>query len=345
MRSPTIAVVLVHYYTPDLVVRAVAALQRDLSGPVEWVVVDNGNDERGRRILAELPVRIIDPGGNLGYAGGVNAGMAATRAEVALVMNPDVEVVPGCVAALSAQLKGRQVGVAGPRFYWDESCRFLLPPGEIRSRRAEWTAARGGERARRAWRRHARRHWEAGEAISSHALSGSLLAIRRDAWDDVGPFDEGFRLYFEETDWLLRARQRGWDARFVPTARAVHFYNQSAGREAEARNWFEESARRFRRKHYGRWFAWSLESFARTTTAASAQKVEECGLDLTPFHFPLWVELSPRREGFPAAGEWLASPVSRWQIPGEVHRRWQGGPLFARLVEPNGRELGCWQAA
>lgn len=340
MRRAT-AVVLVHYHTPELVARAVAALQRELPGPAEWVVVDNGNDERGRAILAGLPVRVVDPGRNLGYAGGVNAGMAATRAEVVLVMNPDVEVLPGCVAALSAELEGRRTAVAGPQFYWDEGHRFLLPPGEIRNRRAEWIAARGGLRARQAWRRHARRHWEAREPLSSPALSGSLLALRRDAWNDVGPFDEAYRLYFEETDWLLRARKRGWDARFVPAARAVHFYNQSAGREGEARRWFEESASRFRRRHYGRWFARCLETFAPRSVDPGT---EIDGENLDRFRFPLWIELSPRREGFPAAGEWLASSVFRWELPEAVRRQWQGGPLFARLVEPGGRELGWWQA-
>lgn len=339
---PALAVVLVHYHTPELVARAVAALQRELPEPAEWVVVDNGNDERGRQLLAGLPVRVIDPGRNLGYAGGVNAGMAVTRAEIALVMNPDVEVLPGCIGALSAQLESRRIGAAGPLFYWDEGCRFLLPPGEIRSRRAEWIAARGGVRARQAWRRHARSHWEAREPLSSPALSGSLLAIRRDAWSDIGPFDEGYRLYFEETDWLLRARKRGWDARFVPAARAVHFYNQSAGREAEARRWFEESASRFRRRHYGRWFARCLETLASRSVNPGPEIDEE---NLARFRFPLWLELSPRREGFPAAGEWLAEPVSSWQLPDEVRRQWQGGPLFARLVEPGGRELGWWQAA
>ena len=156
-------------------------------------------------------------------------------------MNPDVLVLPGCLPALLAALRAG-AAVAGPRFYWDRGRRLLLPPAELRTRREELlrllAGKRGGwaARARRRWRRHARRHWEAREPLPSHALSGSLLALRRSAWEAVGPFDEGFRLFFEETDWLLRARRQGLAGRYVPAAEAVHLYSQSAAPRAARRS-------------------------------------------------------------------------------------------------------------
>ena len=345
-----LAIVLVHYHTPELLAESVAALRADLAAAgreAEWLLVDNGSDEAGRALLATLPVTRLDPGRNVGYAGGVNRGVAATRGDVVFLMNPDVLVLPGCAAALLQEI-GRGAAIAGPRFFWDRGRRLVLPPAEVRTRRAEVAALlarRGGRwaaRARRSWRRHARRHWEAERPLASHALSGSLLAVRRSAWERVGLFDEGYPLYFEETDWLLRARRHGLAARYVPAAQAVHLYGRSAAREPRSREWFEESACRFRRRHYGPWFEPFLARLDRRTGETPIPApAPAAGLDLASFagELPLWVEVSPNLGGFPAAAELVRSPAARWTLPEEIRSRWEGSPLAARVVDRRGREL------
>jgi GT2 family glycosyltransferase len=347
-----LAIVLVHYHTPELAADAVAALRADLAAcgrEAEWVLVDNGSDEAGRARLDTLPVTRLDPGRNLGYAGGVNLGVASTQGEVVFLMNPDVLVLPGCAAALLTEIE-RGAAIAGPRFYWDRGRRLVLPPAEVRTRRAEIAALlarRGGgwaARARHAWRRHARRHWEAERPLASHALSGSLLAVRRSAWERVGPFDERYPLYFEETDWLLRARCRGLAARYVPAGQAVHLYGRSAAREPRSRAWFEESARRFRRRHYGAWFEPLLRRLDRGPGKEPVPRpAPAAGLDLTAFgdEFPLWIEVSPNPAGFPAAAELLRLPAGRWTLPEEIRRRWEAGDLAVRVVDRRGRELAA----
>jgi N-acetylglucosaminyl-diphospho-decaprenol L-rhamnosyltransferase len=347
-----LAVILVHYHTPDLAVAAVEALQAGTAGlDVEWLLVDNGSDEAGVAILKSLPVRRIDPGANLGYAGGVNLGVAESTAEAVVLMNPDVLVLPGCVPALLDSLR-EGAAVAGPRFYWDHGRRLVQPPSEIRSRHAELAALlanrspRFAARARRSWRRHARRHWQARSPLPSYALSGSLLAVRRSAWNEVGPFDEGFRLYFEETDWLLRAEQKGLSARYVPGAEAVHLYSQSADREPKAQQWFEESADRFRRRHYGDWFVRVLEGVAngltRTGTRTDTLPVlsaEGLRLPADCSAYPLWVEVSPNPAGFPAAAELLTEPpAGPWRLPAEIEAR-VGTGLTVQMTDGEGREI------
>ncbi len=354
-----LAVILVHYHTPELAAAAVEALRADLAGTaleleVEWLLIDNGSDEAGRARLAALPVERIDPGENLGYAGGVNLGVARSRSELLVLMNPDVLVLPGCLPALiEALLAG--AAVAGPRFYWDRERRLMQPPAEVRTRREELlrllAGKRGGwaARARRRWRRHARRHWEARGPLPSHALSGSLLALRRSAWEAVGPFDEGYRLYFEETDWLLRARRKGLAGRYVPAAEAVHLYGQSARREPQAAAWFEESARRFRRRHYGGWFVALLAGLDRLLPAARPAvapplPAEAFSLPAEPAAYPLWIEVSPGPAGFPAAAERLAGidrgRRGRWELPAEILERMSGAELTVQSVAADGRETG-----
>lgn len=321
-----LAVILVHYHTPALAAEAVEALRADLQGiEAELLLVDNGSDAEGRALLESLPVQRIDPGTNLGYAGGVNLGVARSTAEAVIVMNPDVLVLPGCVPALLDRL-GSGASVAGPAFYWDRGRRMLLPPAEERTRRSELLSRIAPDRACRRWRRHARRHWEARSPLPSFSLSGSLLAIRRDAWD---PFDEGYRLFFEETDWLLRVERRGLRSEYVPGAEAVHLYNRSAVREPRSQQWFEESARRFRERHYGAWFARLLERLPAAKPRELPAALGE-GIDLSGFRFPLWVEVSPNPAGFPAAAERLERPPEGfWRLPEEI----DFAGLWVRVLE------------
>jgi N-acetylglucosaminyl-diphospho-decaprenol L-rhamnosyltransferase len=347
-----LAIVIVHYHTPVLAAEAVAALSADLAGAglaADLLLVDNGSDAAGRELLERLPVRRLDPGENLGYAGGVNLGVAqAPEAEAIVLMNPDVLVRPGCLAALLAELEAG-AEIAGPRAYWDRGRQLVLPPAEARSRRGELLhllAGRGevwAARARRRWRRHARRHWEAERPIPSHELSGSLLALRRSAWERVGPFDPGYRLFFEETDWLLRARRAGLPARYVPAAQAIHLYNQSGALEPRSRPWFETSAERFRRRHYGVWFPPVLRGLSRLPAGKPPGPPEPFapgGLDLSSLGpFPLWVEVSPNPLGFPAAAHRVESAEGRWRLPPEIAAQFPGGGLFVRVTDGHGREL------
>ncbi len=356
-----LAIVLVHYDTPRLAADAVRSLRDDVhrSGVrASFLIVDNGSDAAGAEMLRALDVPVIAPGRNLGYAGGVNLGVSRMQAPFVIIMNPDVFVRPGCIAALCGALR-EGAAAAGPRFCWDEAGRLLLPPTERRDVTSAALARLGvrGPRwaraARRRWRRHARRHWLAREPLPSHALSGALLAFRRDAWDAIGPFDEGFRLYFEETDWLMRLARSGRPARYVPAARARHTYNQSARRQPEADAWFAASARRFDDRYFGRAARWlrrlervadSPEGRAYTDPRIRAARVDADGaaVDVSPITAtsaaPLWIELSSGPAGYPAAAECLADGQPTWRVPGEVWEDLAPGSYLLRLVDAAGRE-------
>ncbi len=360
-----LAVVLVHYFTPELARRACEALLQDASSSdltLELVLVDNGSRPEDLAGLKALPTRYLGPKENLGYAGGANLGIGATTADLVVVMNPDVLVLPGCLRALGEELDDG-AAVAGPRFYWDASKRFQLPPTETVGRWSELLrvlALRGDpwvRWARRQWRRHARRHWLATEPIASTDLSGALLAFRRATWEQVGPFDEGYRLYFEETDWLQRLERSGLVGRFVPAAEAVHLYAQSTASEGQAQSWFLESNRRFRRRVYGASFTRLLEflspgngatravSEASVSEASDAQPTDAQPTDAQPTGFRVeqraaWLEVAPLAAGFPAAGQRL-EPGSQQltELPQEIKERLAPGTYTLRSVAANGRTV------
>ncbi|MCY4025620.1 MAG: hypothetical protein OXH75_04815, partial [Acidobacteria bacterium] len=144
-----------------------------------------------------------------------------------------------------------------------------------------------------------------------------LLAMRTDWWRRVGPFDEGFRLYFEETDWLLRAREQGARAVLVPAARAVHAYDQSAQREPRAQLWFDESMKRFRRRRYGAWFAALLRLIERLPRRFA----DPPPLPDAPVEGEAWIEVTTLPLGVPAAGCRLGGMApADFELPADVVR-------------------------
>lgn len=347
--KPELAVVIVHFRAGRLLAPAVRSLETDLASSglsAELVVVDNGSSESERQLMSELPVRRIAAPTNPGYAAALNLGVKATGAQRLILMNPDVLVLPGCTADLMEALE--TAAAAGPRFYWDTARRFLLPPSEKRSRRAELarrSAALGEGPAaitRRGWRRHAWRHWSADAPMRSFELSGALFAVRRDALEQVGPFDESYRLYFEENDWLLRLRAEGHKAVHVPRAEAVHLYSQSVAREPRATTWFAESKARFDRNHYGGWFE---RVFSRLGAGCGVNGEGAIGLDRPEITLPggdggsLRVEVSPSPRGFPAATEVRSAEDARsWRLPDEVWDRLAPGTYFIRVCDQRGQE-------
>ena len=268
-----VSAIVVHYHTPELVQPALTQLIGS-SGldALQILLVDNGGGDGLEEVVDELrnespeavEIELLTPGANLGYAGAANLGVRAADedADVLVLMNCDVLVDGDCVAELVSALEQSEAHIAGPRFFWDEDHHLLQPPAEpttssytlaaAAARSAQDAAGRSAAGARDTWRRHAWTHWRAERPLLSWSLSGALFAFRRSAWEQVGPFDEGFRLYYEETDWLLRARSRGLEAIYVPAAVAVHLYDQSARGSEQARRWFEESAERFRKRHLSR---------------------------------------------------------------------------------------------
>jgi hypothetical protein len=303
--------------------------------------------------IEALPARCCRPARNLGYAGGVNLGISVARgADAFVIMNPDVEMLPGCLSALLAVL-GDRVGVSGPRFFWSHDRSLMLPPAERRTRRhalASRLASRGDRWARwsrAGWRRHARRHWSAARPLPSLDLSGALLAIRRDAWERAGAFDEAYTLYFEETDWLRRLPRLGLEGRYVPAAAAVHHYAQSSAGESDAARWFAESADRFERRHYGAWFPALTRRVAgrdRPPSAAPCLPADVPAVDLASLRKSakgrLWLEVSPTRTGFPAAA--AITSEQGWRMPAEIWSHLAPGTYGLRAVDDAGRELGAW---
>lgn len=233
-------------------------------------VVDNasgdGSDAQIRAAVAQNGwqewVEVISAGQNGGFAYGNNLAIdAALRADPGatnlLLLNPDTLVRPGAFRILLDFMKSHpDVGLAGGSSEDPDGTRqccafrFPSPIGEFISRGGLGFVAR-----------LLQRYLPVGLPAAQQQVdwvSGAYLLVRRQIVDQIGMLDEGYFLYFEETDFILRARRAGWTCWHVPESRIVHLVGQSSGvttRHVAARRipayWFE-SRRRYYILNHGR---------------------------------------------------------------------------------------------
>lgn len=223
-----VAVIVVMYNSEHLLPDFVTAVRDGMEGvSYELVAVDNASPDRSAEVVAALApeARIVRTGHNGGYAAGLNAGRAAAGSHTAvLVLNSDVRLRRGCGAELLQKLKQPGVGITVPRLLDGDGRVIDSMRREPTALRAVGDAVLGAQRAGRIA--------AIGEIVSSldayeveqrtDWAEGSTQMISSACWDACGPWDESFFLYCEETEYNLRARDRGYQTLFVPSAEAVH---------------------------------------------------------------------------------------------------------------------------
>jgi N-acetylglucosaminyl-diphospho-decaprenol L-rhamnosyltransferase len=201
-----------------------------------------------------LGARVIQQPNPQSFAANVNAGAAATSGELLLVANPDTVAEPGSVAALREFVATHsRCGVAGPQ--------MLDPDGSWQPSRRRFPTV-GGTLVRRTPLRllfppleRQRRHYLLDERPSEPApadwMLGGFLLIRRAAFDEIGGFDEGFRMYGEEIDFCYRLARAGWERWYVPAAVVKHRWDAATDRRLLTRRtlWHWGGILRFVRKH------------------------------------------------------------------------------------------------
>lgn len=267
-------IVIVNFRTPDLTIDCLDSLAPELKElpHAHVTLVEGGSgddsatrlreaiDERGYGDWVTLDVREH----NAGFAGGNNAALRPALAQdpppdYVLLLNPDTVVRPGAIAALLAFMEAHpDAGLAGSRLEdpdgtaqnsafrfpsvassLENTLRFGLvsrlfknkivaPPARDEAHRTDW-------------------------------LAGASLIVRRAVFDKIGVLDDGYFMYFEETDFCLAAQRAGFEAWYVPDSRVVHLVGAASGvtaknetaRPAKRRPayWFESRKRYFVKNH------------------------------------------------------------------------------------------------
>ena len=263
----------------------------------ETVVVDHGSTDGTVELVRDrFPEVALVEEENRGLAYGWNTGIARTSGRYVLLLNADAWLDEGALDALVAHADAHpEAAVVGPRLrnldgtlqrsvrgfptLWRLATEYLflrkLAPGsELLNGFYAAGFAHDAER-------------------EAEFLMGAVLLVRRAAIDEVGPADDAFFLFSEETDWCYRFVRAGWRVRFFPGAGATHVLGAAHG----GRHFTEQvkGHLRFLAKHRG------------PAYAERARRLLAVSLRLRGLAFR-----GERGRSYRAAAAWLASgPVEK----------------------------------
>ncbi len=213
-----------------------AACLQALIGQLPVTVVDNSQDAGVAALSRDCGANYVDPGGNLGFAAGVNLGVRHVQPDAdVLVVNPDALATPEVIASLALS-RGARVAAVSP----------LLAGPDGTPQRVRWPFPSPA----RAWRQ-ALLGGDGGPSRDGF-LVGAVLLLSRTALDQVGGFDERFFLYAEETDWQRRAHLAGWQLALCEDVTAVHVGGATSSDETRRTALFHAGTETYIRKWYGR---------------------------------------------------------------------------------------------
>jgi GT2 family glycosyltransferase len=345
-----VSLIIVCHHSSEVLPACVESFRRQAAnvGGAEVVAVDHSEDPEEARRIASADVDVVIERTNRGYAAGLNAGMAAASGDVLLLANPDIRFFDGSLEALFGGLDAG-FDIVGPQFVWDADATVLLPPaedpapvselGRSLQRRWRWLWSSGLQRRLQG----TLQAWTANSVLPAASLRGALMALRREVADRYGPFDEGYFLYHEETEWLWRARGQGARLGLVAPARVQHQWGHATRlvdgiveREAGSRERF------YHRNHPAIW-RWLLRLSADRgqTPTLPVRQIAETG-EIPEIEADLWLaspfsHLMPalgciRTTGFPRAFLEFCRD-QRWFVTAakSENGRW-------RLLDPLGRE-------
>jgi GT2 family glycosyltransferase len=198
------------------------ALLPQLPPGAEVLLVDNGSTDGSAALVRERypATRLVGLRENLGFAGGVNAGLRAARGELLLLLNNDAFAEPGFAAALIEALDVYPEAGAASAVLTFEHQPDLIASAGIRVRRDGlaldlWAGRPVAELP--------------AEPQPIMGPSGGAALYRRALLEDVGLMEPGYFNYLEDVDLAWRALLRGWRSVVVPRARARHVYSATAG--------------------------------------------------------------------------------------------------------------------
>jgi GT2 family glycosyltransferase len=226
---------MVVYQTGEALIKSI---EHVLDEPLvdEFVIIDNGSppEEAERlRALGRTEARVVlqQGHGNVGFARGANMGAETARGEYIVFLNPDANLQPGCVEALVEAFQDQPVPtVIGARVMNTDGTeqrggrRGEVTPVTTLLSFGHLTARFGGLAKFEIHREH---EPMPDAPTPMPTISGACFALRRQDFELLGGFDEGYFLHVEDIDLCWRARQAGGQVLFHPAAEVIHLGHTS----------------------------------------------------------------------------------------------------------------------
>jgi len=231
---PVLSIIIVNWNTRDLLARCLDSVESTVEAPHEIMVVDNASEDGSAEMVQRRysNVEMIMNDRNLGFAAANNQGLRRARGDFLMIVNSDLELLPGSAAGMMDFMKKHpDVGMVGPK--------LISPDGTVQVNGQRFpTFIREVLGLTRLYRNRFIREWHDMNLgplrtdfrvdAEVDALAGACLLTTRAVVDVVGLLDERFFMYYEDVDWCLRVKQAGWRVYYLGDVGVIHVASQSA---------------------------------------------------------------------------------------------------------------------
>lgn len=239
-KADDLVISIINYKTAELTLSCVQSALADMSATsaisVHVVIVDNASEDgsvetiqnwiTGRDVGKD--VTLVQSLVNGGFSAGHNQGIAARSAEFYLLLNSDAVLQTGfCRAMIDAARADPKGGLFAPRIDYDDGGQ-QISVFRIPTPASELIRGAGTAQVTQALKRYniPLNMPPSPDQIGWASFAG--IVLRAGMINAIGNMDEGYFLYFEDTEYCLRARRAGWCIVYVPEARMIHFRGGSA---------------------------------------------------------------------------------------------------------------------
>ncbi|GAB2567647.1 glycosyltransferase [Nocardia heshunensis] len=341
-QAATVAIIIVTYNSATdipLLLNDLRSEARDIE--LRVVVVDNESADGTAEVVRGYPEVVFVPsGGNLGYAGGINVGLAHIGSCAAvLILNPDLRVRPGGIARMVATLDSdERIGAVVPLIMNTEGHPHISLSREPSVTRAFGDALLGSRAwlDRPAWlSEFDYRPASYGQAHDVDWATGACLLVRGSLVAELGEWNEEFFLYSEETEYFRRIRSSGHVARFDPAAVVEHRLGGSGTSPALA-TLLEVNRVRYIEKHHNRWYATLFRAMVALAALLRSYDGDHRRTLSVVLDRELWETLPKATK--PSVAEPLSGPLSRGAVIVPAYDE-------AAVIERTLRPLGAAAAA
>jgi GT2 family glycosyltransferase len=233
-KSVDVSVLIVSWNTCDLLRDCLQSVYAGSGGATcEIIVIDNGSTDGSPEMVRREfgDVKLIANPDNLGFAAANNLGMTLATGRYVLLLNSDTIVLDNAIVTSVAHAdRHPDAAVVGcrilnPDLSLQHSC-FMFP--SILNLLLFSTYLYRLFPNNRFFGREQMTWWKRDDAREVDVVTGCYMLVRKEAIDDVGPMDDRFFMYYEETDWCFRFKSKGWKNRFTPAAEIIHIGGASA---------------------------------------------------------------------------------------------------------------------
>lgn len=232
-----LSIIITSYKNPELLKVCIDSIRKNCTlEDKEIIVSDSATEEDTELMMREdyPEVKFLPSAENIGFSGTVNKGLGVAKGRYLLILNGDIVVKKHSIEKLLAYIKNNpKTGIVGPQLlnfnetYQPSTFRFYTPLTIIYRR----TFLGKFPFAKKQLDNFLMKDFDHQSTREVDWIMGSSLMTSREAVEKIGPMDDRFKLYFEDTDWCRRFWENGYKVIYMPEAQMYHYHGRgSAGK-------------------------------------------------------------------------------------------------------------------